>query len=376
MKVFLREKKISKGRKSLYLDFYPPIIHPETGKPTRREFLDLFVYEKPKGENEREHNKETRIIGENVKAKRQLEIQAGNYGFFDKTKRKNDFLKYFLELAENRRTSKGNYDNWLSTYNYLKAFTKDRCLMEDLTEKFCNDFRDYLQTTHTIKKSNSEKKLSQNAAHSYFNKFRAAINQAFNEKIIQDNPLKSVKAIKPGETHREFLTLDELNTLAKTECDPPVLKRIALFSALTGLRWSDIISLTWGQIQYNASDGYLIQFRQKKTKGVEYNPISDQAAQLLGEPSKFDDKVFPGLEYSGWLLTKLKLWVLGAGIKKNITFHCFRHTYATLQLTNGTDIYTVSKMLGHKNLKTTQIYAKIVDTKKRQAANNIKIELE
>ncbi len=374
MKVFLREKKISKGRKSLYLDFYPPIVHPETGKPTRREFLNLFIYEKPKGENEREHNKETKIIGENVKAKRQLEIQAGNYGFFDKTKSKSDFIKYFKDQAENRKTSKGNYDNWLSTYNYLKAFTKGRCLMEDVTDKFCNDFREYLLST-PIKKTKSERKLSQNAAHSYFNKFRAAINQAFNEKLIQENPLKGVRAIKAGETHREYLTLEELNLLAKSECDPPVLKRLALFSALTGLRWSDITSLTWGQVQYSKSDGYLLQFTQKKTKGVEYNPISDQAAQLLGPPGETNEKVFPGLDYSAWLLSKLKLWVLGAGIKKKITFHCFRHTYATLQLTNGTDIYTVSKMLGHKNLKTTQIYAKIVDAKKRQAANNIKIEL-
>jgi site-specific recombinase XerD len=64
-----------------------------------------------------------------------------------------------------------------------------------------------------------------------------------------------------------------------------------------------------------------------------------------------------------------------AGITKNITFHCFRHTFATLQLSKGTDIYTVSKMLGHRELKTTQIYAKIIDQTKRDAANKIKLDL-
>jgi integrase len=374
MKVFLREKKISKGRKSLYLDFYPPIIHPVTGKPTRREFLDLFVYEKPKGELEREHNKETRIIGDNVKAKRQLEIQAGNYGFFDKSKRKTDFVKYFKELVEKRKTSKGNYDNWLSSYNYFKAFTKGHCLVENLTEKLCNDFREYLLHTPSLQSKKTVKTLSQNAAHSYFNKFRAAVKQAYDDKLIQENPVKHVKAIKAAETHREFLTLDELNKLAKTECDPPVLKRLSLFSALSGMRWSDIVALTWGQV-HSETDGSYIEYKQRKTKGVETLPISDQAYHLLGVPGKVDEKIFPGIEYSGWISQKLKLWVLSAGIRKTISFHSFRHTFATGQLSAGTDIYTVSKMLGHKNLKTTQVYAKIIDQKKIDAANKIKLDL-
>ena len=67
--------------------------------------------------------------------------------------------------------------------------------------------------------------------------------------------------------------------------------------------------------------------------------------------------------------------MLKAGITKNITFHCARHTYATLQLTLGTDIYTVSKLLGHKELRTTQIYAKVIDDKKKEAANKIKLDL-
>jgi len=65
---------------------------------------------------------------------------------------------------------------------------------------------------------------------------------------------------------------------------------------------------------------------------------------------------------------------VAAGIKKKITFHCFRHTYATLQLSNGTDIYTVSKMLGHTNVQTTQIYAKVVDEKKNKAEQAIQLE--
>ena len=67
--------------------------------------------------------------------------------------------------------------------------------------------------------------------------------------------------------------------------------------------------------------------------------------------------------------------MMKAGITKTITFHCARHTYATLQLTLGTDIYTVSKLLGHKELRTTQIYAKVIDDKKKEAANRIQLDL-
>jgi integrase len=104
-------------------------------------------------------------------------------------------------------------------------------------------------------------------------------------------------------------------------------------------------------------------------------PISEQAFSLLGERKKQDDKVFEGLYYSAWHNLKLREWVMKAGITKHITFHCARHTYATLQITLGTDIYTVSKMLGHRHLKTTEIYAKVIDHKKQEAANKIKIDL-
>ena len=96
---------------------------------------------------------------------------------------------------------------------------------------------------------------------------------------------------------------------------------------------------------------------------------------MLGEQGNLDDKVFEGLKYSAYSNKHLFQWIGAAGITKDITFHCFRHTYAILQLANGTDIYTVSKLLGHKELKTTQIYAKVIDKMKREAVDKIKIDL-
>lgn len=93
-------------------------------------------------------------------------------------------------------------------------------------------------------------------------------------------------------------------------------------------------------------------------------PISQQALELCGEPREPEQLVFEDLPDPSWISRPLKQWIEAAGIKKQISFHCFRHTYVTLQLSNGTDIYTVSKMLGHTNVKTTQIYSKVVDEKK------------
>ena len=372
MKVKLREKKISDGRKSLYLDFYPPIIKPDTGKQTRREFLGLYTFDCPHNEPEKEHNKATKALGESIRAKRQIDVDAGQFGFLDRAKKKQDFLAFFQSLAEERKESKSNHENWLSVLKYLEKYTGGKCTFGDIDEKFVEGFRDFLLTTKNFR--NERTKLSQNTAHSYFNKFKAALNHAFEKKILSDNSAMHVKGIKQAETQREFLTLEELQALAKTDCEIPEMKKAALFMALTGLRWSDIEKLVWGEVFESDAAGAFIRFTQKKTKGKETLPISEQAFELLGERSEPNEKVFKVLTYSAWLNMKLQQWITKAGISKHITFHCFRHTYATLQLTLGTDIYTVSKMLGHKEVKTTQIYAKIIDQKKQEAANRIKLE--
>lgn len=138
------------------------------------------------------------------------------------------------------------------------------------------------------------------------------------------------------------------------------------------MRHCDIKSLRWGQIE-QVENGYRIGFTQKKTSVPEYLPISEQALALCGDRKSDNRLVFEGLQDPSWINRPLAQWVKQAGITKHITFHCARHTFATLQITNGTDIYTVSKMLGHTNVRTTQIYAKVVDEKKEQAANAIKL---
>lgn len=399
-KVHLRRKDITGNRQSLYLDYYPQIISPDTGKLTRRKFLDLFVY-KPVNVIERKTKKieiynldfaeNDRCLLHNKRALEEAEQEVQNernrlskrevYSEYEegilrerKLKREleeKSFLDYFSDLANKRKAT--NYDNWISALKHLQVFGKGQIKFGQLNEKYCEEFKEYLFTAHSNR--SKKEKLSNNTVLSYFNKFKAALKQAYKDKYLPDDLNSRVDTVKPKETRINFLTVEELNDLVKTSCEVPILKRAALLSALTGLRFSDVAKLTWGEVEYIKDNGFFLKFEQQKTEGEEFMPISLQAYELLGKPGDPDEKVFTGLVYSAWLNSQLKIWLLNAGIKKKITFHCFRHTFATLQLSKKTDIYTVSKMLGHKDLKTTQRYAKVIDQTKREAAGKIILDI-
>jgi len=355
----LRERGLANGNKGLFLDIT------WDGKRSR-EYLKLYLV-KPKTAIDRDSNKQTLALAENIRAKRQTELQNNNWGFANDFKQDTIFFEYFKDLIEKRKESKGNYGNWDSTLKHLIKFCDVKTTFRDIDIDFVEGFKDYLQHRASSK---GNVPLSKNSQNSYFNKFRAALNQAFEDRIIPDNPTRRVKGIKADEPHREYLTIDELKNLVKTECKYPIMKNAFLFSCLTGMRWSDINKLKWSEVQKNG-DGCRVVFRQQKTRGQEYLDISNQARDYLGQQGNQDERVFKGLKYSAWHNIELQRWIMRAGITKTITFHCGRHTFAVLQLELNTDIYTVSKLLGHKELKTTQIYAKVMDEKKKEAMNKM-----
>lgn len=358
------QKKGKIRKNSLYLLYVD-------GKKRNYEFLKLYVYDKPKTNIEKEHNKETMQLAEAIKAQKILEVQSQAHGFVSSVRSKVGFLAYFKMLVDKKYDSTGNHGNWLSTYEHLKDFLKDSDIpLERVDDRFLESFKEYLLTCK-MRKSKREIKLNQNSIQSYFNKVRAALREAYNNRMIKENPALRVKSVKSAETHRQFLTFEELQLLASTPFEMPNFKKAFMFSALTGLRWSDVKALRWENIQYSETDGWLLKFTQKKTKGAETLPISDQAVKMLGEKGQPEQEIISDLQYSAWNNMKLSDWVRDAGIKKKITFHCARHSFATLQLSMNTDIYTVSKLLGHRHLKTTEIYAKVIDKKKIEAANRI-----
>ncbi|MDX9882030.1 MAG: site-specific integrase [Prolixibacteraceae bacterium] len=286
-----------------------------------------------------------------------------------------DFIEYFSKVSKDRHrnSSQSIIINWNRVAELLKLFTNSQPLpFSQVTLSKAEEFRRFMLSAPCGGKKTGT--VSHNTAATYYSIFKAGLKQAFIDGYLTVDISAKIKGIQDQESRREHLSVEELNILAETPCDRPILKRAALFSALTGVRHCDIQKLKWKEIQV-VGEQVRLNFTQQKTKGVEYMPISEQAYQLCGKPGKPEQLVFEDLPDPSWISGPLKRWIKSAGITRNITFHCFRHTYATLQLAGGTDIYTVSKMLGHTNVKTTQIYAKVVDEKKQKATKAIKLNI-
>lgn len=361
--VSLLRRPITNGRLSLYLDFYPAIRNPETMKMTRREYLGIYIYEKPRTDMEREYNRMMLERAEAIRCLRVTSLINEKFDFLDHEKMKGDFLAYY------KKKCKGHDDKWDIVYKHFYNFVQGRCTCGEVNVDLCKKFREYLLNAHQLRLTHL--RISKNSAAGYYSTFRGFLNIAYREKMIKENINDFLDKIETDDVRKEFLTAEELKLLAATPCDVPVLKAASLFSCLTGLRISDILNLTWDDVQLAPDLGHCVRIRIQKTDTETMLPISDEALELCGERST--GKVFRGLTRS-MINYPLKKWIAAAGIKKHITFHCFRHTYATLQIASGTDIYTVSKMLVHRNVTTTQIYADLVSDKKRETVNRITLK--
>lgn len=366
----LRTRLLKDGRSSIYLDLY------HNGK-REYEYLKLYLIPE-KSRADKETNKKTMQLAEAIKAKRIVDYQNGKFGFHQ-PEHNIRFFDYYSAMCEKRKgapESRGNWGNWYSCYKHLKIYEKNEDItFDDITPEWVQGFKDYLENDAKAWSPRYEReleyhKLSRNSKLSYFNKLRACIHQALADGVISDNPLRGVDNFKAEESKRMYLTIEEIKAITAADCPAPGVKRAFLFSCLTGLRRSDIMKMTWSEVHKQGEYTRII-FKQKKTSGQEYIDITPQAAELLGERRNPTDLVFNDFLTASATNHAIKVWMLRAGITKEITFHCARHTFAVMMLDIGTDIYTVSKLLGHRELSTTQIYAKVLDKTKQAAVMNI-----
>ena len=371
----LRRRTTPSGRQSLYLDIYI------NGKRTY-EYLKLYI-DPERTREDRDRNRETLQLAESIKAKRMVELRNHQFGFLDDFALDTNFFDYYKHLCTLRFKndgSDGNWNNWWSCLKHLETYAPANTTFRDVTPAFCQGFRNYLDKEAKCRDLSKERRergdkweprpLGANSKQSYWNKFKCCVNTAFEDRIIPTNPLRGIKGFPNAEVERAYLTLDEVKAMAAAPCRYPALKDAFLFSCLTGLRKCDIIKMRWREVVQQGEFTRLI-FQQRKTKGQEYLDISPQAVRYMGERRGPNDLVFPGFRYSTQMLVELKKWALKAGITKDITFHSGRHTFAVIMLDLGADIYTLQKLLGHKELKTTEVYAKLMDKKKQEAVRMI-----
>ena len=375
--VRIRFKQLSNGNQSIYLEYYTgDVIRKENyvGGKRKYEFLKLYLIPERTREDKAK-NEATLALAKAIQSKRIVEVQNDAHGFQNTNKSRVNLLDYLENIGkQSAEQGSRNYARTvLNTVRALRLFRGDYIAFRDVDKEFLSEFTDYLRQMPKASKYGVLKtggRLSNNSVVSYYGTLRTAINRAYKEGIITVNPTKEfdfASKVRQEPSRREYLTLDELKTLINTECRHEIVKRAFLFSCLCGLRVSDIRKLRWCDLQ-RSSGRVRIEITMQKTKEPLYLPISDEALKWLPERGEANgsDFIFP-LTHEGTVNDTLQHWAKVAGITKHISFHVSRHTHATMMLTLGADLYTVSKLLGHKNIATTQIYAKIVDKKKEEA---------
>lgn len=355
--VRLRKKAIAGGGYSLYLDIY------QNGR-RQYEFLKLYLIPET-DRSAREKNRNTIALANAIKSQRIVEMQNGRHGFVSTGNV--SVMQYYDYVSDEH----GGGAVWNSCRPMLESYCGNM-MMRDVDTRFCEGYKSYLAREGRNQGRPNEmhaplKKSSQNA---YYAKFRTFIRHAYRDGVIPEDYCRNISGVKHPPAKREYLTIDELKRVAGSCCKKEIVKRAFLFSCFTGLRISDIRRLIWADVV--DQDGFVrIIFRQKKTQGVEYLDINEQAVAMMGTRGKDGDRVFGDIGNWYELKTNMDELCATANVTKHITFHCARHTFATMMLTLGADLYTTSKLLGHTNIRTTQIYAKIIDDKKREAVGLI-----
>ena len=361
--VTLRTRPLKNGMLSYYLDYYPGYRDQETMKTIRHEGLNIYIYANPKNERERNFNAIMSEKAEAIRCRRFESIVNDRYDFFDRHKLKADFLEYY------RRQLRKHDQKWEFVYHHFYNFVHGKCTFEEIDIDLCNKFREYLLNAKQLRRDD---RISKNSASGYWSTFRGLLKILYRNQLIKTNINDFLDKIETEDTPKDYLSVEELYKLAETPCKKPILKTAALFSCLTSLRISDILSLQWHEIVDFAAGGKCVHTITQKTKTEDIIPISDEALQLIGYSPEKTGLVFKGLKRS-WTQQPMKEWIREAGITKNITFHSYRRTYATLQGAAGTDIRTIQSNMAHKSITTTQRYMKVVDSNKREASNRISL---
>jgi integrase len=271
---------------------------------------------------------------------------------------KGDFIDYIekkidQEFKETKinQTTKINY---LSLIKHLKVL-KGTIKFEDITLNLWNEIEAYFRKDGH----------SKNTICTRFRFLSSLINRAVKENILEHNPFLGI-ITKKEKKRREFLMIEEIQLIEEyykyclNNRDKYILSAF-LFGCYTGLRISDIKNLKLSDIQNN-----WMYFKIKKTQTDEKYPLNEPALKILKSITPIKGKYF---FIPSELNIRLKDLMIKIGINKKITFHCSRHTFATITLLLSRDIATVSKLLGHSKISTTEIYAQIIDESKLNVVN-------
>lgn len=395
----LQQSELRDGRASLYLEYYlgrseTPVLDEDgnqvfytsgamKGKPKykvkharKKENLNLYIWLHPRNQQERLQNKNTLAMAEKIRFEREqkfLEDREGykfkkdtNFNFFDYFKMKIEESKRAYSYKAGMLVAMRRFQSFLAETPKYSVYEK-YIRPDQLTPELIADYADYL-----IPRGRGA------GPQTIFMRFKRVVHMAVDEEILRKDPCKGIhiKADKLA-LKKDILTPDEIETLLSTHYphENPIMQRAFCLTLFSGMRFCDIKMLTYRNVDYVAK---LLRFEQNKTKGrsssnVVTIPLNEAILSIIGhlpEDAKPDDLIFDLPSYHT-CLASLKKWVKKAGIKKTISWHCGRHSFAVNLLREGANIRTVQSLMGHTGIQMTARYLHVIDSDKAKAIDSL-----
>lgn len=348
MSVYLRKRKISKDRFTLYLDIY------HKGKRYPYEYLNMYLLPK-----DTHNNKEKIIIAEAIRSKRELDLKNNEHGFLTARKTNADFFKVFQSFINSY--SKTDVDKFKGCLKHLKYYSdKDNLPCSSLSKAFFEKFLDYMQV-----------ELAPETSSSYFKLLRRVIRYAIKEGFLKSDPSEGIinRNKDAGKLKKEYLLPDEMRQLIKADCPNTDVKRAFITAYYTGLRGTDVRTLKWKEVKL--SEG-IIDLDQNKTDHRVTIDLHKKVIEALGTPGKKNDLIFDFPRDRKALQKIMLKWVKNSELEKHITFHCARVSFATMLISNGVDLITVKELMGLRSLKMLEKYSHALRENKRKAILTLK----
>lgn len=395
----LIQREMSDGRASLWLEYYlgrsESPVYDDDGNHVvyesgamkgklkykvqhlrKKEALNLYVWVHPRSAQERQQNKNTIALAEKIRFEKEQEMLEDRKGYRLKREKESNFLRYFRQHRDNeaftlpvRRSYKYSLTRFIEYLELTPQFSKYKNVlpMDAVTPDMVLGFTNYLR-----------KKCTGEGPRKNYHWFKKVLADAVDEELIKKNPCRGIRIVYDTNIMlKEILTPKEINTLAAFRYDGEhrEVQRAFIFCCFTGLRYCDVSELTFANVDY---ESMVMRFNQKKSAGrsahaAVVTPLNDELIKLIGQPKDDDnprERIFD-LPHKGTARKHLARWVKNAGIKKSITWHCARHSFAVNLLNAGTDIKTVSSLLGHASIKMTEKYLHVIDQRKQKAINKL-----
>ncbi len=341
----------------------------------KKENLNLYIWLYPRTSEERLQNKNTLTLAEKIRFEREQSFLEDREGYRLRKEMDEDFIEFCREFCKSPALTKYIRETQLrglkKFLNFLAAtpkyaIFKERLKMTQLTPEMVGAFVEYLKANG---KGDGPK--------AYFRMFKRMVTAAVDKDLIKKNPCRGFVIKNDNMTlQKEILLPEEIDRLVATHFkgERSEIHRAFIFGLYTGARWCDTCRLTFRNVDYTTKT---LRFQQQKTKGHSscswvIVPLSDALIRLIGQPKNDndDERLFdvPNYDICNRYLAK---WVKKAGIRKKITWHCGRHSFAVNVLTKGANIKTVSSLLGHTSVRMTERYLHVVDSLKQDAINSL-----